>query len=88
MADAEGFAAMGCVETLLHGEDIAQGLGLTLDPPREVSTRVLARLFPDEAGELAGVDPWDALRWATGRIDLPGRPRRESWRWRGAPLGE
>ncbi|HEY2673701.1 MAG TPA: maleylpyruvate isomerase N-terminal domain-containing protein [Rugosimonospora sp.] len=88
MADAEGFAAMGCVETLLHGEDIAQGLGLTLDPPREVCTRVLARLFPDEAGELAGVDPWDALRWATGRIDLPGRPRRESWRWRGAPLGE
>ncbi|MEU4779458.1 hypothetical protein [Micromonospora sp. NPDC023633] len=87
-ADPEGFAAMGCAETLLHGDDIAQGLGLALRPPRDVCARVLARLFPESARELAGVDPWAALRWSTGRIELPGRPRSPEWRWRGAPLGE
>jgi hypothetical protein len=87
-ADPAGFVAMGCAETLLHGDDIAQGLGLTIDPPRDVCARVLARLFPDTAPELATVDPWAALRWATGRIELPGRPRLEEWSWRGAPLGE
>ncbi|MEH0823366.1 MULTISPECIES: hypothetical protein [unclassified Micromonospora] len=87
-ADPEGFAAMGCVETLLHGDDIAQGLGLAVDPPRDVCTRVLARLFPEAAQELARVDPWAALRWSTGRIELPGRSQLKEWRWRGAPLVE
>ncbi|WBB68325.1 hypothetical protein [Micromonospora sp. WMMD812] len=87
-ADPEGFAAMGCVETLLHGDDIAQGLGLAINPPREVCARVLARLFPEAAQDLAAVDPWAALRWSTGRIELPGRPRLTEWRWRGTPPGE
>ncbi|HEX5598652.1 MAG TPA: maleylpyruvate isomerase N-terminal domain-containing protein [Micromonosporaceae bacterium] len=87
-ADPEGFAAMGCVETLLHGDDIAQGLGLAIDPPRDVCARVLARLFPEAAQELASTDPWTALQWATGRIELPGRPQLKEWRWRAAPLGE
>ncbi|SCG54260.1 maleylpyruvate isomerase mycothiol-dependent enzyme family protein [Micromonospora coxensis] len=85
-ADPEGFAAMGCAETLLHGDDVARGLGLAIDPPRDVCARVLTRLFPEAAQELAGVDPWAALRWSTGRIELPGRPRPAQWRWRGAPL--
>jgi len=46
MADPEGFAGMGCHEALLHGNDIAQGFGLALDPPRDVCRRVLARIFP------------------------------------------
>ena len=87
-ADPEGFAAMGSIEALLHGEDIAQGLGLAIDPPREVCARVLARLFPEVSPELSTVDSWAALRWCGGRIALPGRPRREAWKWRGAPLGE
>ena len=86
MADPEGFAAMGCVEALLHGSDIAQGLGLSLDPPRQVCSRVLARMFPDVAADLPGTDPWEALQWATGRTELPGRPRLHQWRWHGAPL--
>ncbi|SCE80289.1 maleylpyruvate isomerase N-terminal domain-containing protein [Micromonospora mirobrigensis] len=86
LADPEGFAAMGCVEALVHGDDIARGLGLTLDPPRDVCARALARLHPEQARELAGEEPWAALRWATGRIDLPGRPRLAQWRWHGAPL--
>jgi hypothetical protein len=88
MSDPEGFAAMGCVEALLHGQDIAVGLGLALDPPRDVCARVLTRLFPAAAPGLAETDPWTALLWATGRTELPGRPRLEQWRWRGAPLGE
>jgi hypothetical protein len=88
MADPEGFAAMGCVEALVHGHDIAQGLGLALDPPRQVCTRVLARLFPHAAADLADLDPWLALLWATGRIALPGRPRVAHWRWHGAPPAE
>lgn len=86
-ADPEGFAAMGCAEALLHGDDIARGLGVDLDPPRPLCARVMARLFPDVAGGLSGVDPWAALRWCTGRVELPGRPRRGGWQWRGAPIG-
>ena len=88
MADPEGFAGMGCVEALVHGHDIAQGLGLALDPPRKVCSRVLARLFPHAVAELADLDPWMALLWTTGRIALPGRPRVAHWRWHGAPPEE
>lgn len=82
MADPEGFAGMGCVETLIHGHDIAHSFGLGVDPPREVCARVVSRMFP-EVEPLA--DPWETLQWATNRISVPGRPSRENWRWRGAP---
>ncbi|MEU3625960.1 hypothetical protein BS329_30370 [Amycolatopsis coloradensis] len=83
-ADIEGFAGMGCVEVLVHGEDMARGLDVTLDPPRDVCSRVLARMFPDV--DAADVDPWTALLWATDRTGLPGRPSRAGWQWRGTPL--
>ncbi|MDG4801288.1 hypothetical protein [Micromonospora sp. WMMD980] len=86
-ADPAGFAAMGVAEVLLHGEDIAVGLGTAVDPSRPVCERVVARLFPDVAPGLADVDPWIALRWCVGRADLPARPHRHTWQWRGAPLG-
>ncbi|WP_409491072.1 hypothetical protein [Amycolatopsis sp. cmx-11-12] len=85
-ADTEGFAGMGCVEVLVHGEDMARGLDVTLDPPRDVCSRVLARMFSDV--DATDVDPWTALLWATDRTDLPGRPSRAGWQWRGAPLGD
>ncbi|MDW5325715.1 maleylpyruvate isomerase N-terminal domain-containing protein [Plantactinospora sp. KLBMP9567] len=88
MGDPAGFAGMGCVEALLHGDDIARALGLTLAPPAEVCARVLARMFPQVAAELAEVDPWSALRWATGRTELPGRPRVRRWHWQAAPPDE
>jgi uncharacterized protein (TIGR03083 family) len=75
-----GFAALGCVETLLHGQDIARGLGRELDPPRGVCGRVLAARFPKAAAELDRTDPWLALQWATGRAGIPGRPRSTEWR--------
>jgi hypothetical protein len=85
MPDATGFAALGCAELLLHGEDVAQGLGLAFDPPADVAAAVLARLFPDVA---PAHDAWTALRWATGRGDLPGQPRPTSWKYAAAPVGE
>src|SRR5262249_23237866 len=46
MADPEGFAGLGCHETLLHGNDIAQGFGFALDPPRHLCPPALSPLFP------------------------------------------
>ncbi|MEU7102647.1 hypothetical protein AB0A66_30545 [Streptomyces longwoodensis] len=81
-SDAEGFAAMGIVETVVHTYDLAQGLGLPWNPPADLCARVLARLFPDAP---TTTEPWATLLWATGRADLPGRPRPTMWRWDGTP---
>jgi hypothetical protein len=83
-SDAEGFAAMGVVETLVHMYDLADGLGLPWEPPAGLCARVLGRLFP---GAPQDTDPWPTLLWATGRGDLPGRPHVTSWRWYGSPRG-
>lgn len=85
MADPEGYAGMGCVEVLLHGQDIAQGLGVTFDPPRELCARLLTRMFPHHDREDPG-DPWVELLWSTGRTELPGRARLTRWRWRAEPV--
>ncbi|MDP9841314.1 hypothetical protein [Streptosporangium lutulentum] len=81
-SDPEGFAAMGIVETLVHTHDLAKGLGLTWNPPAELCSRVLTRLFPDAPRT---TDPWSTLLWATGRAELPGHPRLTTWRWYGEP---
>jgi hypothetical protein len=87
LADIAGWAGMGCVEVLLHGDDIARGLDLRLDPPRDLCARVVARMFP-EYTDSGDTDPWTALLWCAGRTTLPGRPQRDAWRWHGAPLDE
>jgi hypothetical protein len=81
-ADAEGFAAMGVLETVVHTYDLADGLGLPWEPPADICARVLRRLFPDAPQD---TEPWPTLLWATGRGELPGRPRLTSWRWYGSP---
>jgi uncharacterized protein (TIGR03083 family) len=85
MAEPAGFAAMGCVELLAHGHDIAEGLGLTLAPPPDVCAHALQRLFPEVWAAPASDDPWLTLLWATGRAALPGHPRRTEWGWQGTP---
>ncbi len=82
-ADAEGFAAMGAVEVLVHTADVTTGLGLAWDPPADLCDRVLARLFPEVE---PASDPWPTLLWATGRVALSDRPQRTKWRWHSAPL--
>ncbi|WP_344609919.1 maleylpyruvate isomerase N-terminal domain-containing protein [Streptomyces glaucus] len=81
-SDPEGFAAMGVVETLVHTYDITRGIQRAWEPPQDLSRRVLARLFPDVP--VTG-DASSTLLWATGRVEMPGRPRRTDWRWYGAP---
>lgn len=81
-ADPEGFAAMGVVETLVHTHDVAEGQGVDWTPPTDLCARVLCRLFPDAPTDTA---PWPTLLWATGRTELPDRPRLTKWRWYGAP---
>ncbi|MEU9446337.1 GNAT family N-acetyltransferase [Streptomyces sp. NPDC048304] len=77
-ADAEGFAAMGIAEVLLHTHDMALGLGLTYEPPAGLVESLLACLFPHVQ---PGPAPWPTLLWATGRGELPGRARVTEWRW-------
>ncbi len=79
MFDAEGYAAMGCMEMLVHGHDAATGLGLPFDPPDDLCRAVIGRLFPWLAGgeELA----WREMLWQTGRLDLPGRESHDDDTW-------
>ena len=81
-SDPAGSLAMGAAEGLLHTWDIVGGLGGDWRPPAELCRPVLARLFPD-APDVADVDPSEALLWCTGRVALPSRPRRTTWRWYG-----
>lgn len=85
ISDPEGFAAMGIVEALVHMHDVAKGLGVAWEPSADLCSRVMARLFSDVA--VGDEGPWRALLWATGRTELPGQPRKTSWRWNGVPLG-
>jgi hypothetical protein len=83
LADAEGFAAMGVVEVVVHMHDVAQGLGIGWTPPEDLCDRVLRRLFPDAP---TGTERWPTLLWATGRGEIPGRePITGRWRWYAAP---
>ncbi|MFF3375642.1 GNAT family N-acetyltransferase [Streptomyces sp. NPDC002680] len=77
-ANREGFAAMGIAEVLLHAHDMAEGLGLSYEPPAHLAEFVLTRIFPDVR---PGPDHWRNLLWATGRADLPGRARLTEWHW-------
>jgi hypothetical protein len=86
LSDSSGYVAMGCAEILLHTYDISRGLGADYQPPEGLSQRVVARLFPWAP---AAADPWSALRWATGRLDLPGQERTPpDWAWHTAPVAE
>ena len=67
LADASGFAAMGCDELLVHTWDAARGLGLDFQPPSVLSQMVLRRLFPWAPED---TDPWPTLLWANGRAEL------------------
>src|SRR4029077_3382346 len=68
--DRSAFAAMGIGELLVHTYDIASGLGVVWRPPASLAGVVLDRLVPDAPRDDAAA----ALLWATGRIELDGRP--------------
>ncbi|MFJ9645570.1 GNAT family N-acetyltransferase [Streptomyces sp. NPDC004244] len=84
-ADAEGFAAMGVVEALVHTHDVLDALGARgFAPDPELCTFALDRLFPHTPRDAAA--PWPTLLWATGRTALPGLPRLAAWRWYADPV--
>ena len=83
MADVDGWTGMGCVETLLHGEDIATGLGTGLHPDNDLCERILSRMFPHV--ERNGMDAWTTLRWYSGRLKLPELNSPGRWHWVSAP---
>ena len=86
MVDAEGFLAMGCVETLLHGYDAVAGTEAEFDPDDELCKRILGRLFPWAPQDTSG---WLTLLWATGRGELAGQEYvGETWRWHADLLSE
>ncbi|HEY7060311.1 MAG TPA: maleylpyruvate isomerase N-terminal domain-containing protein [Chloroflexota bacterium] len=86
MADASGFAAISCVELLIHTDDIAQALGIPYRPPDDLARRIVGRLCPWAP---AGHDGWATLQWAAGRAALPDHPRLGAdWAWQSAPLSE
>jgi hypothetical protein len=75
ISDAAGFAAMGIVETAVHGYDIlaAQQIPYAADAP--VCARVVDRLFPHA---VRSADPWQDLLRSCGRTpETRGAP----WRW-------
>ncbi|WP_232665181.1 hypothetical protein [Pseudonocardia sp. TRM90224] len=81
-SDAAGFAAMGSLEVLVHTFDITRALGVDWLPPDDLSEPVVGRLFPlAPEGHAAG----EAMLWCTGRIALPGLPRKAAgdWQWDG-----
>jgi RimJ/RimL family protein N-acetyltransferase len=77
-ADRDGFAAMAVTEVLLHTYDITRALGVAFEPPAELCTYALTRIFP---AVRPAADPWRTLLWATGRGELPGRAPVTEWRW-------
>jgi hypothetical protein len=85
VADRSGWAAMGVDEALIHGADLAAGLGVALHPPPAVADHVVRRLFPWAPTE---GDPWDRLLWANGRAPLGDLPTSRRWRVHCAPLEE
>jgi hypothetical protein len=82
LTDAEGFAARHCDEVLVHGYDIALGLGVAFAPPPDLARRGRARLFPWAP---AGA-PWTTLLGCNGRVALPDYERLTAWSWHPAPL--
>jgi hypothetical protein len=85
-ADWSGFAAMGCTEVLIHTDDICWAFQIECNVDRDLARRVLDRLFPWAPQE---GNPWQILRWATGRGYLEGHESvGPDWTWHCRPLAE
>jgi hypothetical protein len=69
-----GFAAIGAAEGLVHGHDIAAGLGIAWSPRPQLCEQVLSTVFPD-AERRTGATALTTLLIQTGRDERPhGEP--------------
>jgi hypothetical protein len=85
-SDPEGFAAMGVVEILVHGHDVASGLDVAWEPPARLCARARHRLFPAAPTD---TPPWPTLLWATGRAPLTGHDAvGPDWTWVSSPRSD
>jgi hypothetical protein len=66
--DAEGYVALGSLEALVHGWDVASGLGLEYNPPDDLAQPIVTRLIPSRE------PTWQALLDHTRR-----ETRDDSW---------
>lgn len=66
---APDFVAIGCTEVLIHTDDICRGFGVPFAPPAPLCRKLIDRGSPWALR--LGVDPWTALRFASGRIAVP-----------------
>jgi len=79
MRDQHAFCAMACLEMIVHTGDVAGGLNVPFDPPRDLCEQVISSLFPDAP---SNNDPWEVLLWATGRADLSDHAALgPGWQW-------
>jgi uncharacterized protein (TIGR03083 family) len=88
LTDRSGFAAMGIGEMFVHTYDITSGLDVDWRPPAHLAELALAIAYGRENGTFRPLipdrSPYDAsaaLLWATGRIELDGRPPVRDWVW-------
>ena len=72
MGDASAFLARAANEVLVHGWDVAQGLGVAFAPPAALCASVVHRRFPwvDNNADSA-VDSWSTLLTSAGRTGEP-----------------
>jgi hypothetical protein len=80
MTDAEGFIALACNELLVHTHDVVAAHEEPLVVEELLCTRVLSRLFPDDAAHVGDYDAWSVLLYANGRAELGSRLRKQQWR--------
>jgi len=85
-ADRTGWLGMAITEILVHGYDIAVGLGIYYQPDAGLAERVARRVLPWTPSV---PDMWTVLLWATGRRQVDGYAQTEpDWWWHPAPLDE
>ena len=63
---APDFITIGCTEVLNHTDDICRGFDVPFDPPSPLCQKLIDHGSPWALR--LGVDPWTALRFASGRI--------------------
>jgi hypothetical protein len=68
-AGPNAFAGRGALEMLLHGHDVSTGLGVEMQPPRDLCARLLADTanMPGHHAFEASNDAWSDLLARSGR---------------------
>ncbi|RLU94804.1 hypothetical protein CTZ27_19085 [Streptomyces griseocarneus] len=75
-----------CWETVEHLSDDLFAYAVQLGPRTPPLGREVPFIWESRRpGGPGDRDPWPTLLWATGRTELPGRPRLTTWRWNGTP---